>query len=1303
VGTTGKSKNGLVAIFGTVQGSMVHFVEEWADANDEGYSIVSDDAASSCVVTARLSLDGKKFEGTYRNVQYGTSGQIAGMLCDADDYSKVPLFRLKQSPMPISQKMDDSKPKILSGQALLALAHSHLSTIVGEDSANDNSTGVEECNPTGLSQVDRISRRQELRQCLSMPLLSQCGMLSNKKSLSLLFTSLINLYGDEDKIEQVSPLTCLKSLQNKFVSTADDDSSATQLQRDRTQNIDKLDENFCNKCGGKGSLSSLCPEGYLRARRLLICVFFHLCQRKVSEHELDGLEVIWKSSLKLMEDGVRRAIASDKTLSTKQKAENCCNLYCEISGFLLSLDTSMASFMDFEKVRADLNTIYRIVTCKADLEFLENEMSNSSRRTILRLVSINETMKLFDEDVKNAVVVESLLVGLPKILGRAFVETCRQSNDGSSYSLSDDLGGYYLSNLPGASTILRQSLQQDVHKLFGAIVQVGGTLLEQRRAAHAGLLFSIDSMTLALLASLTIVLHGSDLQAFVGESQLLPLISSILQEYRQSTLQFSRIPGVNDENKVSVVQSLHDIACNEGSRAVLRAAVALVHTVCFQSWNSSKHDKYLSSEAEFGCLSVLMNELENIFPLLKDSARSTMHSLYEKRRTVQFEKFCNKLPTLFNDVITALDTNANGHQVGRSGVNFIREHGFLTIPYSGSPQKVSASRKSSPSFRLAPENLIRNDRVFCHNYLSHWLNILAAAVDSSVSRELIVANPSWIEMLLCAVGMQVEFRNDSTLVKESKLLPCTEEMLPGRYRSRLIRLLFLVVKLLEPSAPLVECLFALAGSSCGSTTSSLDEHEGSVSRQAVSLLRRLYVPSMESSWRDCINSVICASLKQTDVDSLMKKVGVLCFFNGAFESINKGSHVLLKPAAAVPFSADHQALPSSKGHSSSGGSTGAFGAYSPPHHIVGNGTEGVVAGLCRSQASAGIVSSIDMKNGVCEVILLRRNKSDPDPFAKSINGSSRHSLTVRALRSPLIDVVQAQEVPIFIDKSVSAEKVVPFLLNKSLSVLQNSRYGPDFSTIDSKGSLVILNSQIMETITALMSLRASITLLSDEEVIASFLKVNEDSRKLLSQVLALACPKDAPSESKQDLLIRGRNKFLSSFPVHEARLVHVMSLFRLLNFEWNVLQGTPHNVWESRSRDLARQIEEPKKPADVEAGGISDSPTTPSQQSQVPSTYSSGTAGGGDIETSEEARGQAGTNRTTSQSTAASENSDEEEESEAADHLREAAIAQMAELGLPRSWSELALRRTGGTNIEAAVHFCLESKLLITLFCFLMF
>lgn len=50
----------------------------------------------------------------------------------------------------------------------------------------------------------------------------------------------------------------------------------------------------------------------------------------------------------------------------------------------------------------------------------------------------------------------------------------------------------------------------------------------------------------------------------------------------------------------------------------------------------------------------------------------------------------------------------------------------------------------------------------------------------------------------------------------------------------------------------------------------------------------------------------------------------------------------------------------------------------------------------------------------------------------------------------------------------------------------------------------------------------------------------------------------------------------------------------------------------------------------------------------------------------------------------------EDDDGVAAAHLREAAIVQMAELGLPRQWAELALSRVGGTNIEAAVHFCLE-------------
>jgi hypothetical protein len=60
-----------------------------------------------------------------------------------------------------------------------------------------------------------------------------------------------------------------------------------------------------------------------------------------------------------------------------------------------------------------------------------------------------------------------------------------------------------------------------------------------------------------------------------------------------------------------------------------------------------------------------------------------------------------------------------------------------------------------------------------------------------------------------------------------------------------------------------------------------------------------------------------------------------------------------------------------------------------------------------------------------------------------------------------------------------------------------------------------------------------------------------------------------------------------------------------------------------------------------------------------------------------------------SASTAATEQNMEDGGAESSDtaaaaHLREPAIVQMAELGLPRQWAELALSQVGGTNTEAA-------------------
>jgi hypothetical protein len=138
VGTIGKSKNGLVAIVGTVKGSSLHFVEEWTDASDEDFSSMSrEDPVSSCVVNARLGLDGTKFEGSYHNIQLGTSGHIAGALC-GDFSTKVSLFHSKEAPISMKKRSNDFSSGSLAGQSLLCLAHSHLASIIGEDPIDDN-------------------------------------------------------------------------------------------------------------------------------------------------------------------------------------------------------------------------------------------------------------------------------------------------------------------------------------------------------------------------------------------------------------------------------------------------------------------------------------------------------------------------------------------------------------------------------------------------------------------------------------------------------------------------------------------------------------------------------------------------------------------------------------------------------------------------------------------------------------------------------------------------------------------------------------------------------------------------------------------------------------------------------------------------------------------------------------------------------------------------------------------------------------------------------------------------------------
>ena len=153
--------------------------------------------------------------------------------------------------------------------------------------------------------------------------------------------------------------------------------------------------------------------------------------------------------------------ACEHTFLVRQKALDFYSLYCQVSEYLVSLWTRSLSPCSVDVVGSDFAQLYGIVSSVADLQFLGEEVHRSSRRAILRLVSLHETLTLLEKPIKNSTVLESLVVGIPKLLGRGYVEMGHQV-ERSTLKSDEELGCHYLSNLPSASGVLRQYLQQCV-------------------------------------------------------------------------------------------------------------------------------------------------------------------------------------------------------------------------------------------------------------------------------------------------------------------------------------------------------------------------------------------------------------------------------------------------------------------------------------------------------------------------------------------------------------------------------------------------------------------------------------------------------------------------------------------------------------------------------------------------------------------------------------------------------------------------------------------------------------------------
>ena len=508
-----------------------------------------------------------------------------------------------------------------------------------------------------------------------------------------------------------------------------------------------------------------------------------------------------------------------------------------------------------------------------------------------------------------------------------------------------------------------------------------------------------------------------------------------------------------------------------------------------------------------------------------------------------------------------------------------------------------------------------------------------------------------------------------------------EQFVPSRIRTRMIRLLMRLLPFRDPDKSIIHCCLRIVGTNGDGDV---------ITASAInSLLRHLYASS--PPYKLAIDSIILSSSDPDRCDDKLLREGLLVFLGGLPSRISEGSFVLLKPPTAAALAPN-----SPLGKNSSFGGAAAISAA--PLVV---GSEAVVTGLCRRDAMAGVVTSIDTGNGTCEVVVFDRNLAasfgeNSKPSSSASNVSSKQlGMTVRAIRAQLPDIVSAEEMPLLLDPKANVNEFISGPLREAVDRL---------SSLSTSTDTVPDSEDAQDLTSAMLSIRASIVALSDRGLLRSFVEGGSLSRVILSRLLEFASTTvgRCPYEGANPTFGQG----ISAIPGHEARYQHLRQVLLEAISRRRCFQSKPSSQWEELLADMQKNSKA-KKDTDGEESTVDYSspparPAPPSRSSYARRVLSE--------ETATSSRGSEATEQTTNRSASAGrstyqdehgdvdddgdDNEDDDDEDAQEDdedeHLREAAIVQMAELGLPRSWAELALRRVGGTNIEAAVHFCLE-------------
>ena len=478
----------------------------------------------------------------------------------------------------------------------------------------------------------------------------------------------------------------------------------------------------------------------------------------------------------------------------------------------------------------------------------------------------------------------------------------------------------------------------------------------------------------------------------------------------------------------------------------------------------------------------------------------------------------------------------------------------------------------------------------------------------------------------------------------------------SRYRIRYLRLLRRVLPGYIADEDIVASLFSLLGNALS------DDVQGDIgfieSRETISLIRYLYG---HSNWRHVIAKISKQVLAQDETT----QNGVFAFFGGVPGSLVPGSFVLITPAGAnSPYSASPGIVTNNQSES-----------------LPAGGIEGIVSGLCRKDSKAGVISSLDEVNATCEIVLLDRI----DYLRDGDEPRTSSNFSVRVEKVPVSDITSVDENGLLLDETSSLEILWSFPVNQSLSsamlpLKEGCIDGTHFADIKTNyADLSLL-------------LRSNIPFLSIPDL-CSQMGNSDESKEFMAHLLKLASLSCVRSNYTAANIACGQNlKCLSDF---EARYWYIKTLLANVKRRQTAIEAVTNELIASLEENYNIASEKFNECQNQHHLSHLCTPIGSDDNSRECDKCRGEELNAGFTE------GGAGSNQSGSDEEDGSEDYQEEDSSsdnrqrhsEGNDelaHLREVAIVQMLELGLPRSWSEFALRRVGGSNIEAAVHFCLE-------------